>query len=399
MKTAIILFILCFFLCNEIQAQKQNIIPGQYIVVLKESAALPVMKRSNRSFNRIRNADTVYRKQNLAKISEIKKRQNILPSKGLLEFADLVVGFSAKLTSDEADRLTKDKDVKAVYQDYIVTIGEYKTEKVIKADALVGQTEACSVGLAGGPGDGSNKYTWIWIFDTGIDLDHPDLNVQVNAPYAISFTGEPLDDQNGHGTHVAGIAAAKNNDFGVVGVSAGAKVVPVKVLTNATGTGDFSWIVGGLNHVAQYGIPGDVINMSLGTYSFLPCDGFFPELNTSIINLAKTGIWVVMAAGNDASDATFSHPGCLNGDRIFTVGAIDCGNLCAPFSNFGTNVDYVTAGVNILSTYKNGTYAVESGTSMSAPVLAGILHQINNYPVSHNIAYCGGINYKIPSIH
>ncbi len=396
MKKVIIAAIILIGIVINIQAQQEKIIPGQYIVILNESASVPVMKRANRNFNRIPGADTVYRKQNIEKLKQVRNKLTIADSKVLNEFADLIVGFSAKLTDHEVSLLKNDKDIKAVYPDYIIKASDYKPGNESISKKPLTQTEACSVSMAGGAGDGSNKYTWIWILDTGIDLDHPDLNVEVYAPYAISYTGEPVDDQNGHGTHVAGIAAAKNNDFGVVGVSAGAKVVPVKVLTNA-GPGEFSWLVAGLNHVAQFGIPGDVVNMSLGVFSLTPCDQFSPILNASIINLGNIGIWIVMAAGNDASNATFSHPGCLNGDRIFTVGAIDCANVCAPFSNFGSNVDYVTGGVNILSTSKNGTYEVLSGTSMSAPVLSGILHQINTYPHSYNSVFCSGATYKIPT--
>ena len=396
MKTGTFFFIISFLILNELQAQQQPvIIPGQYIVIVKESAAQPVVKRPNRSFNRIRNEDTVYRNQNFAKIKEIKTRQGIGAANIILEYADIVVGFSARLSSDEADRLKKDKDVKAVYPDYVITPADYKPGTVAPTPAPAGQTEDCAVVTAGHFSDGSAKYTWIWIMDTGIDLDHPDLNVQVDSPYAKSFTGEPVDDQNGHGTIVAGIAAAKNNDFGVVGVSAGAKVVPVKVLSNA-GPGQDSWIMAGLNHIARYAIPGDVVNMSLGSYNILPCS-FFPEENTAIINLGKLGIWVVMAAGNDAGDANLLHPGCLNGDRLFTVGAMDCAIQCASFSNFGSNVDYVTVGVNVFSTYMNGGYTVGSGTSLATPVLSGLLHQLNNYPPSHSVISCKGAVYKIPT--
>ncbi len=104
---------------------------------------------------------------------------------------------------------------------------------------------------------------WIWIVDTGIDLTHPDLNVETNTAYAKSFVGGSANDCNGHGTHCAGIAAAKNNTIGVIGVSAGARVVPVRVL-NCQGSGSSSGILSGLNHVAANDEPGDAVNMSLG---------------------------------------------------------------------------------------------------------------------------------------
>lgn len=149
------------------------------------------------------------------------------------EFADVLVGFSVRLTDAEVFTLRKDKDVVSVRQDYVVNIGNTEIKQVNSNTKALPQTESCAVTQAGGSSDGSQKYTWIWILDTGIDTTHPDLNVQINTPYMKSFTGEPVNDLNGHGTHVAGIAAAKNNDIGVIGVSAGAKVVPVKVLSNA----------------------------------------------------------------------------------------------------------------------------------------------------------------------
>jgi len=105
-----------------------------------------------------------------------------------------------------------------------------------------------------------------WILDSGIDLDHPDLNVDASRGYN-AFTsgkdGKSLDDGNGHGTHVAGTIAAIDNTEGVIGVAAGATVIPVKVL-GARGSGSYSGVIAGINHVAANGSSGDVANMSLG---------------------------------------------------------------------------------------------------------------------------------------
>ena len=391
----VIIFSTIFFLAGVISwAQKPEPIPGQYIVFLNESAALPVIKHPGRSFNRLHGSDSVYRKQNITKLKEVRRRRNIAESKVLHEFADVLVGFSVRLTDAEVFALRKDKDVVSVRQDYVVNIGTTEIKQVNNNTKALPQTESCAVTQAGGSSDGSLKYTWIWILDTGIDTTHPDLNVQINTPYMKSFTGEPVNDLHGHGTHVAGIAAAKNNDIGVVGVSAGAKVVPVKVLSNA-GVGQTSWFIAGLDHVAMYDIPGDVVNMSFGGGVYLFCDLLIPEYGTAIRNLANVGTWIVMAAGNNGGEARFFLPGCINGGRIITVGAIDCNNNCASFSNFGSNVDYVTVGVNVYSTYKNGTYATLSGTSMATPIVAGILHQLNNYPLSRGVINCKGDNYKI----
>jgi subtilisin family serine protease len=223
--------------------------------------------------------------------------------------------------------------------------------------------------------------------DTGIDTDHPDLNAQKKSPYAISFYGNSIEDLNGHGTHVAGIAAAKDNGIGVVGVSAGAKVVPVKVLDD-TGNSDFSILIAALNHVAQYSIPGDVVNMSLG--GFIPDCGIlsYPALPSAIMNLASAGVWISIAAGNDNNNATFYLPGCINNTRVFTVAAIDCNSACAVYTNLGENVDWYAVGTNVYSTYKDGGYATLSGTSMATPVVAGIIHSRGQAPVRGPIITC-----------
>jgi len=102
-----------------------------------------------------------------------------------------------------------------------------------------------------------------WIIDTGIDLNHPDLNVNVAAGKTfVARTSTPEDD-NGHGTHCAGIVAAIDNSVGVVGVAAGAPVVPVKVL-DKRGSGAMSVIIAGVDFVTANGVAGDAANMSLG---------------------------------------------------------------------------------------------------------------------------------------
>ena len=81
----------------------------------------------------------------------------------------------------------------------------------------------------------------------------------------------------------------------------------------------------------MYDLPGDVVNMSLGAGGYFVCELLIPEYGTAIRNLATVGTWIVMAAGNDGGEARFDLPGCINGGRIITVGAIDCNNNCASF--------------------------------------------------------------------
>jgi subtilisin family serine protease len=380
-------------------AQKPEAIPGQYIVTLKESVIKPVIKLQKRNPNRElkEKNNRPLRDKTLAKIKEIKLKSKISESAILADYADVLVGFTAKLTDAEVKLLKSDPDVEGVYQDYVVSLGPIKVESVPPEVKGTVQTITCAISKAGGFVDGSSKATWIWILDTGIDLSHPDLNVISSSPYAISYiSGESIDDGYGHGTHCAGIAAAKNNSIGVVGVSAGAKVVPVKVLNNASGSGTWSGLISGLNHVAQYDIPNDVVSMSLGGYGYSNCENSNPTLRDAIKNLGLAGTWVCMASGNNGADAALNLPGCINGTKVYTVGSIDCNNVCSSFSNFnGSVVDWVAVGQSVYSTYKGDSYATLTGTSMATPVVAGIIHARAAAPLSGGTVNCKGVVYKI----
>jgi subtilisin family serine protease len=218
--------------------------------------------------------------------------------------------------------------------------------------------------VKGGSGTGSGSGT-AWVIDTGIDLTHPDLNVDVGRSRNFS-TGSSPADGNGHGSHVAGIIGAKNNSIGVIGVSPGATLVAVRVLNNA-GSGTTSGVIAGVDYVAGAGQSGDVANMSLG-------GGPSQALDDAVVAAAATGVKFTLAAGNESDDANNHSPARANGPNVYTVSAFSQGDNWASFSNFGNPpVDYGEPGVSIKSTYKGGGYATLSGTSMAAPHLAGIL--------------------------
>jgi subtilisin family serine protease len=209
-----------------------------------------------------------------------------------------------------------------------------------------------------------------WILDSGIDLDHPDLNVDASRGYN-AFTsgkdGKSLDDGNGHGTHVAGTIAAIDNTEGVIGVAAGATVIPVKVL-GARGSGSYSGVIAGINHVAANGSSGDVANMSLG-------GPVSQAVDDAVKNAAQSsGVKFVLAAGNESDDANNHSPARVNGNNIYTISAMNSNDSWASFSNYGNPpIDYAAPGVSIKSTWKNGSYNTISGTSMAAPHAAGVL--------------------------
>ena len=226
----------------------------------------------------------------------------------------------------------------------------------------------------GGPLDGTAATVGTaWVIDTGIDLDHPDLSVDLalSANFITRGKNSP-DDGNGHGTHVAGTIAAiaipadGSTSCDVVGVAAGATVVAVRVLGNS-GFGSWSGIIAGIDYVAANADPGDVANMSLG-------GGRSATVNAAVEGAAAGGVLFSLAAGNSDDDAYDYSPASANGDGIYTVSAIDSSDDFAWFSNYGNPPVYCAApGVGVLSLKRGGGTTTYSGTSMAAPHVAGLL--------------------------
>ncbi|GGJ88365.1 serine protease [Lentibacillus kapialis] len=214
----------------------------------------------------------------------------------------------------------------------------------------------------------------IAIIDTGCDTDHPDLAGQVID--GKNFTGDgddtDYDDENGHGTHVAGTAAATASEDGITGVAPNVKLLIVKVL-DSNGSGDYQWIIDGIKYATDWEGPNGekvrAISMSLGG----PKD--VPELYEAVKRAIDSGIPVVCAAGNEGDDRPetdeYAFPGAYN--EVIQVGAINYNREIAPFSNTNNEIDIVAPGVDILSTYTEQKYARLSGTSMSAPHVSGAL--------------------------
>ena len=205
-----------------------------------------------------------------------------------------------------------------------------------------------------------------WVIDTGINLTHPDLNVDAGRSRNFVERETSPNDLNGHGSHVAGTIAGIDNTIGTVGVAAGAKVVAVRVL-NAQGSGTNAGVIAGVDYVASVGVAGDVANMSLG-------GGVSQVLDDAVVR-ASAVVKFALAAGNDGGDANLHSPARANGPNIYTIAAFSPHTgLWASFSNFGKPpVDYAEPGVSIFSTWLNGGYNTISGTSMATPHAAGIL--------------------------
>ena len=203
------------------------------------------------------------------------------------------------------------------------------------------------------------------VIDTGIDLDHPDLNVDASQGFTAYTKGKDagMDDKGGHGTHVAGTIAAIDNGIGVVGVAAGATVIPIKVLGSRGGS--ISDVIAGVEHALTTDCT--VANMSLG-------GGFSQALNDAVEAAAATGTVFVVAAGNDSADANTKSPASANGPNVITVSSMAQGDNWSSFSNYGNPpVDWVGPGSSIKSTWKDGGYNTISGTSMAAPHVAGVV--------------------------
>jgi len=220
------------------------------------------------------------------------------------------------------------------------------------------------VAFVGGGINATDKTAWI--IDSGIDLNHPDLNVDVARSVSFVKDNPSPTDEYGHGTLVAGIIGAiKGNGIGVVGVAAGTKVVSVRVL-DKNGNGTIAGMIAGINYVADKGKPGDVANISFEV-------GATIALDEAVLAASGKGIKFVIAAGNGSSTVSGS-PARVKGANILTISAMDKNNNLASFSNYGNKiVDYCAPGVEIYSTYLGGGYATMNGTSMAAPHVAGLL--------------------------
>jgi subtilisin len=319
------------------------IIQGKYIVVYKTASV------NARGMNA----------QRMTEISaDALSRNNIRKTALEKSFAGEPGGFIANLSADEAERLSRDANIEAIEPDRIISLSTCFT--IVEPRLITWNVARV------GYGNGIGKTAWI--IDTGIDFEHPDLNVDKARSKSFISGETSAADENGHGTHVAGVIGARNNSFGVLGVASGATLISLRVL-DKDGKGNLSNIVQALSYINANAAAGDVVNMSVGDE-----DGISEILDQQVRNTGAKGIYIAIAAGNEHAAANKYSPGRANGTNIFTVSAIDSSGNFASFSNFGNDVvDYAVPGVRILSTYIGSRYAYMSGTSMAAPHMAGLL--------------------------
>lgn len=283
-------------------------------------------------------------------------------------YSKTIQGIAARISEAEAQKLADDPRVKHVEQDRMFVLAKPPWAGGGGGDdPEPSQTVPWGISRVGGGNTGSNVTAWI--IDTGIDLDHPDLNVDVARSvtmFSSGRDGNSADDLNGHGSHVAGTVGALNNNIDVVGVAPGISLVAVKVL-DRRGSGSYSGVIAGVEYVAANAANGDVANMSLG--------GPVSEaVDAAVVAAAQSGVKFALAAGNESDDANFHSPARANHPNIYTVSSFAQGDNWSSFSNYGNPpVDYAAPGSSILSTYKNGGTATLSGTSMAAPHVCGLL--------------------------
>ncbi|MBI2012198.1 S8 family serine peptidase [Candidatus Daviesbacteria bacterium] len=336
----------------KVEAQgKSNVIPNNFIVVLKDDIGSPQDVANEMARTHGLSVEHVY--------------------------STALKGFSATIPQARLDKVKGDSRVQFVSEDRVVEAFAQTTPTGIsRVNALVNPNKGTGIGVA--------------VIDTGIDLAHPDLKNNIVANKSCIRGAKTGNDDNGHGSHVAGTIAAVNNDIGVVGVAPEAKLIAVKVL-NRIGSGTWSSVICGVDWVtanaATFNIK--VANMSLGGSgsSDNNCGNTNGDaLHKAICNSTNAGVTYAVAAGNSSDDASKFVPAAYD-DTVIAVSALadsdgqpgglgpatsyGADDTFATFSNYGSVVDLGAPGVSILSTWKGGGYNTISGTSMASPHVAG----------------------------
>jgi subtilisin family serine protease len=268
-----------------------------------------------------------------------------------LDFGPTGQAVVGRFGQDDREALRTHHGVRYVEPDIRVhAVGETLPWGVDRVDAEV-------VHSSGDTGSGAD----IAIIDTGIDKDHSDLQANVGTGDSfVDYTGSWNDD-NGHGTHCAGIADAVDNSAGVIGVSTSATLHAAKVL-DESGSGYASDVAAGITWVADQGY--DVGSLSLGS-----------RRSSSVIKDACTtafrnGVLLIAAAGNEGpSKNSVGYPAAYQ--DCIAVSATDMNDTLPRWSSRGSEVELAAPGVNILSTYNDGGYTSLSGTSMACPHVSG----------------------------
>lgn len=274
------------------------------------------------------------------------------------EFQNMPVA-AVTLTEDAIEELEKNSTVKRVEKDLVIRSSSQIEDWGIPA---------LNIPITWGTGY-SGKGIKIAVIDTGIS-PHEDLVIAGGKSF-VDYTDSYFDD-NGHGTHVAGIIRASNNGVGIKGVAYESDIFAIKAMTQ-NGTSYLSSIIAGIDWAITNDM--DIVNLSLGTQ--VDSTAFH-----NIVDRAyRQGLLIVAASGNDGTGIgdTVDYPARYS--SAIAVGAVDQQNQLASFSSTGSSVEVVAPGVSIVSTYLNGKYARMNGTSMATPFVTGYLALVKQaYP-------------------
>lgn len=272
-------------------------------------------------------------------------------------FRNVLNGFAAELNEGQLRALKNRPDVEAVEQDQVVTADDvqyvdYWTRQpwgLDRADQTTGRN-----GNYYWYGYGAGRGVRAYVIDTGLQSNHPDFSGRVLNMYD-AFGGSG-NDCHGHGTHVAGTVAGET-----YGVAKDALIRGVRVL-DCYGNGTTSGVIAGVDWVRANAIKPAVANMSLG-------GGYSSALNTAVYNLAQSGVFVAVAAGNEGQNACNVSPASAYGS--YTTAATNLNDQRPWWSNFGGCVDGYAPGVDVKSAWIGSSTKVISGTSMASPHIAG----------------------------
>jgi subtilisin family serine protease len=346
-----------------------KIIPGEYIVILNEASQDLGLRRNSLTPEKYTEL-VVNLSENIVSTYANDAKLNYI-------YSHTVSGFAVTMDAEAVAKLKLDPRVALVENDQEINLGILNKGKkpgggdggTTEPPPAPSQVIPYGIKRINGQHKTYSGNNVVYIIDTGIELDHPDLNVSTIGSFN-AFTkgkdGGSVSDFNGHGTHVAGTVGAIDNDFGVIGVAPNVPVIPIKVL-DSRGSGTISGVMAGVDHVAKVAKAGDVANMSLGS-------GVSPTLDKAVTDLADKGVKVAIAAGNSSADANNASPARVNHINVFTVSAMNSSDVFADFSNFGNPpIDFCAPGVGVNSTWIGKSYNSISGTSMAAPHVAGML--------------------------
>lgn len=293
------------------------------------------------------------------------EKELVFRENGAVKVKDLSCIQGAVVYVPSNHKLNEEKSVIFIEDDYLVTVSSepVKQPKVVPPPSMPAEVIPWGINWMDAPMQwnvNTGESIKVAVIDTGIALNHSDLKANIKGGInVISKKGTPNDD-NGHGTHVAGIIAAVRNQIGVVGMAPDADLYAVKVLDSA-GNGYVSDIITGISWCINNKM--DILNMSFG----IPSNSI--ALHDIITQANDIGIKMVAAAGNNYG-GTAVYPAAY--PEVISVGAIDQTGNIASFSAI-QNVDMYAPGADIFSTYTNDGYLHMSGTSMAAPHYVGLL--------------------------